>query len=228
MPLSDETLMRWMRGHVSDGLSALDIGCAGDVSHLQPLLFLLARFGGNFASERNHVYVEIGVADGSTTLPLLKAAAEMGGIVHSVDPSGCDRAKELVKIFGYEDHWRFHNEKSDDFFAKFHDSIHFAFIDGDHSWPVVERDFVNCYERLRPGGMIVSHDFSGLSVGHAPFDHETGYEEQCSCGHAKALLRAAPKMPGVTAVNIGVSTACLLRKPQTGELLLHDDASKGS
>jgi hypothetical protein len=49
-------------------------------------------------------------------------------------------------------------ETTDSFFSKFHDKIDMAFIDADHKYESCKQDFLNCYERLNEGGVIIMHD----------------------------------------------------------------------
>ena len=177
MPLSDQVLMQWSRSAaqwfagdrsppVPEGLTLRDVELAGDVASIMPLLYVLGRHANNrplmrsagYAPDHRPVFVEVGTADGSTCLPLCKAAAEVAGHVHSIDPSGCGECHELVDRFGYRNHWTHHKVYSDTFFKTFGEPVDLGFVDGDHRWPVVERDIRNLYRLLREGGTIVVSD----------------------------------------------------------------------
>jgi predicted O-methyltransferase YrrM len=56
------------------------------------------------------------------------------------------------------------SEKAIEYF-KFEDiKIDFLFIDGDHSYEAVKRDFNLYFDFIRPGGTIVLHDYGWSSV----------------------------------------------------------------
>jgi hypothetical protein len=109
---SDSWLMSWFRSEaVPPAIDEACITSAADVRYLQPLLYFLAR------THHAKVAVEIGVADGSTTFPLVKAVSECGGMLYSIDPSVCVPAREMVRRCGFERWWAFRQTTSDEFFA---------------------------------------------------------------------------------------------------------------
>lgn len=154
MPLTDENLLQFFRRKEGGFITQRDIALSEDTWSLQPLLYYLAN------GIQAKTIIEIGVADGSTTMPLLKAASENGGMVHSIDPSDCWDCRRLVSATGCESFFTFYNMKSDEFFARnYIEKIDFAFIDGDHEYPFVERDVRNCCKRLSEVGLIIVSDF---------------------------------------------------------------------
>lgn len=154
----DHLLFDWFRGKLADPhIQENDLNTAQDCRYISFLLYALAR------TSHAKSIVEIGVAEGTTTFPLLKAASEVeGGHVHSVDISPLSQylSSDLVKRNGLMDIWTFHHMGSDDFFAGPGKdlTIDFAFIDGDHSYVGQRNDLENCLQRLIPGGFIVMHD----------------------------------------------------------------------
>jgi len=54
-------------------------------------------------------------------------------------------------------------ENTDLFFSHFKEKIDFAFIDADHNYESSKKDFLNCYNRLNDGGIIVMHDTDPIS-----------------------------------------------------------------
>lgn len=212
-----------------------DVEYASDVASLIPVLYTFARYQqgvGRYRPSRSPVIVEIGTADGSTTLPLVKAMAELGGHLHSVDYSGCEDAHALVDKFGYRAHWTHHREFSDQFFGHFSGPLDFLFHDGDHRWVVVERDILNAYSRLSPGGILWLSDWDPLPVGFPSYDHEydgpafkehvpgTVHDQQASRGVAKAVCKALPKLLGATVsvFPLWPNSSVLIRKTADGEL----------
>jgi hypothetical protein len=67
-----------------------------------------------------------------------------------VDPAPIKRESNDYELF--------YNLTSDDFFKQNTLFFDLVFIDGDHSYQQVKKDFINAVEFLRPGGVIVLHD----------------------------------------------------------------------
>lgn len=104
------------------------------------------------------VSVEIGVDDGSTTLPMLLGTAENGGKLFSVDPAPCGPALAAVANSGLSDRWMFHNCKSAEFAENCPRPIDFLFIDGDHSPEGVRYDWETFEPLVKVNGIIAFHD----------------------------------------------------------------------
>jgi predicted O-methyltransferase YrrM len=184
----DEHLFAWWRGRISEPyITAHDLTHSQDVRYAQMLLYWLAR-----ASHAKTI-VEIGVAEGSTSWPLLKAASETGGMVYSVDPSpsSAQLAPALIQRNNLGDLWRFHNITSNEFFAPggpgHNLTIEFAFIDGDHSYQGIRHDAENVFSRLIPGGFCVFHDLDERIPPTAIRDLPTDWSPE-SCSHAVARV----------------------------------------
>jgi predicted O-methyltransferase YrrM len=104
--------------------------------------------------------LEIGVDDGSTTLPLLVGVAEHGGHLFSVDPAPCEWAKVAVEKSWYGDQWHFSQLKSADLAAEIQPgSLDLIFVDGDHSYEGVRADWLNYRDKVRVGGLVLFHDY---------------------------------------------------------------------
>jgi len=196
MSLTDNDLLSFFRGRPEGYITERDIHGARDVRSLQPILFYLAY------SIQAKVLVEIGVDNGSTTMPLLKAAEENQGLVYSVDVELLPEAQRLVKAAGYEHLWKFHRERSDDFFSHFSERIDFAVIDGDHAFPRVARDLKNCCQRLSRAGLIYMHDFQWGYFPDAPetFQDERDPKFQSQWGVQKALCLTMGGFPHLAAI----------------------------
>ena len=246
MPLSDYAMVDWSRSAsewyggerasarpVPEGLRQFDVEYASDVSSLIPILYYVARFSWGAFQPPPITCIEIGTADGSSALPVLKAIGEIGGHLHSVDPADCLDAARLVDQFGYRAHWTHHKQASDHFFETFNSPVDFAFIDGDHRWPVVERDVLNTYARLRAGGIIWVSDYAplpkGMSFEHEydgrPFATHIGQDpvgdKQMEFGIAKALRRAAPKLVDAHVFHVPIwpNPSVLIRKLPPSEAI---------
>lgn len=192
--LTDRHFMDWYREIATYPVMQEDIAGARDVLYAQPMLYFLCR------TLNAQKIIEIGADNGSTTLPLLKAAHENRGNVYSIDPAPCEPAKRLVSMFGYSDNWKFMQMTSDEFFANYNDEIHFAWIDGDHTWPQVKRDVDNCLSRLVEGGIIMLHDLDGspdyvYSESNPPSAEDTF--NLMNHHTMKALQMILPKYPDV-------------------------------
>lgn len=102
--------------------------------------------------------VEIGVDDGSSTLPLLLAAAQVGGMLHSVDPALCPIAHAKVAASGYSHHWQFHAMPSASFAPHCPTPVDLVLIDGDHRYEGVSSDWRHFAPKVRVGGVVLFHD----------------------------------------------------------------------
>lgn len=138
---------------VHDIVARLSADPGQDTAAHYAVLYSIARF------LPAHLALEIGVDDGSTTLPLLLGVAEHGGHLFSVDPARCDAAKVAVAASGFSDHWHFAQMKSADVVDEIQDgSLDLVFIDGDHSYEGVRTDWLLFEPKVRPGGLILFHD----------------------------------------------------------------------
>jgi predicted O-methyltransferase YrrM len=216
--VTDERLFDWFRGNLRPPFIVQeDLERSQDVRYTQFLLYFLAR------SAHAKTIVEIGVAEGSTSFPLLKAASETGGIVHSVDPSknSGPEAVDMVRRNNLNQWWRFHNIESDAFFAEDGKDliIDFAYIDGDHSYAGIESDTRHVWERLIPGGVIVFHDLGNDdSVYTAKPDNlpQDYLPESCANGTTRVLRKLIPEL-GMQAVPLSYGAAGLNRFEQWTE-----------
>lgn len=186
--LSDDHFFEWTRGvrSADSPITQRDIDLAGDVRLCQVLLYLLVR---SISAKR---ILEIGTADGSTSIALLHAASLTNGRVTSVDPSPCEDAKRLVEACGYGHRWAFKETTSDAFFdTDDHAALDLVFIDGDHNCNFVKRDVSNALARVVCGGVIVLHDWHAV-----PREHELLADGDAQYGAARGLRMALEKYEG--------------------------------
>lgn len=185
--MTEEDYQNFVKGIPSGPFTQRDVELAGDVRCCQLVLDALVRTIGAKS------ILEIGTADGSTTIALLHAAHITGGSVVSCDPSMCEDAIALVNRCGYESRWRFERMRSDELFERglCPKVIDFAYIDGDHASERVYQDFVHASALLREGGIIVSHDWATASP--RDMDAMAKREQQDAVfGAARGILRAIP------------------------------------
>jgi predicted O-methyltransferase YrrM len=118
------------------------------------------------AAGRNRL-VEIGVWHGVTTRRL-KMAMNPGGLLYAVDPFPCGRLgfsmqqriahKEVASATGGSVRWlRLESEKAAPLVLG-EGPVDFVFIDGDHSYEALERDWTLWSRGLSSGGVVALHD----------------------------------------------------------------------
>jgi predicted O-methyltransferase YrrM len=114
-------------------------------------------------SRRANVIVEVGCYEGSTTASL---AANTTGKVYSIDPFFSGRVGicygELVAKFL---RWKrrlnnieFLKAFSHDVAPDFRRSVDFIFIDADHRYEAIKKDWQDWFPKVREGGIIALHD----------------------------------------------------------------------
>ena len=89
-------------------------------------------------------YLELGVYDGVT---LSKVSKHVGRVI-SVD----------IKDIRAEKVGEFHQKTTDEFFLGFNENVDVIFIDADHNFDSVRKDFINSLKILNEFGMIILHD----------------------------------------------------------------------
>lgn len=94
-------------------------------------------------AQRAKSYLEIGVFKGGT-FNLVKGLVERA--------IGVDVANRIGDIN------EFYQMTSDRFFEEFHDKVDVVFIDGDHRWEQLKKDFENSLLLLNEGGTLLVHD----------------------------------------------------------------------
>ena len=106
--------------------------------------------------------LEIGTNDGTSTLALLKGAAEIGGgHVTSVDIEPCDTARALVERFELAQHWTFRRGDSRDVLPQLRAEgarFDFVLVDGDHTYEATRSDVEHASAMLADGGVLLVHD----------------------------------------------------------------------
>ena len=102
-------------------------------------------------------YLELGVYDGVT---LSKVSKHVNRVI-SVDIK--DLRKEKVG--------EFHMKTTDEFFTTFNEKIDVIFIDADHNFESVKKDFINSFNLLSEFGMIILHDTDPIE----PMYLDSGY-----------------------------------------------------
>ena len=132
---------------------------SGDSDNHLMTLFSLA------LTTKGKTFIELGVRDGSTTLPLLLAAKLCGGKLYSVDINKTDYepTKDLIN------HWSFHQMSSIDFLESFDGDIDLIFVDDWHSYEHVAKELEILDRKVSPKTIILLHD---LMYGETcPFYH---------------------------------------------------------
>lgn len=114
-------------------------------------------------AKRAQTIVEIGCFEGSTTLALAENTAAR---VYSIDPFlsgrlGVCYGELIAKYMRWKRRVRnvqFLKGLSHDVAPTVKDRIDFIFIDADHNYEAIKRDWDDWFPKLRPGGFIALHD----------------------------------------------------------------------
>lgn len=118
-------------------------------------------------ASRGKTYVELGVRDGTTTLPILMAAHLNGGILTSVDV----QATTFECPTEHLAHWRFVQSDALDFLHLWppQDKIDFILLDDWHSYEHVSNELALLDKQIGPSSVILLHDL--MRGGHEPHYH---------------------------------------------------------
>jgi GT2 family glycosyltransferase/glycosyltransferase involved in cell wall biosynthesis len=105
------------------------------------------------------VVVEVGVAQGTVTAPLLRWAREHDAVLHSIDPDPALNVDRLLSE--YEESLRFHRATSLEVLGEI-EGVDLALIDGDHNWYTVINELRALEGRAREDAreppVILLHD----------------------------------------------------------------------
>ena len=131
--------------------------------------FLIERYG-----KKGLMGVEIGVLRGEHALTLLKRLHVKR--LYLVDPYACygkyprkpfkqkyidDARKAAYKKFSKDARVNLVYEFSKEAASKIPDNLDFVYIDGNHTYEYVRDDIENYYPKVKHGGVLGGHDFSG-------------------------------------------------------------------
>ncbi len=127
-----------------------------------------------YSSISNMGIVEIGVLDGETTLAMSKFSKCPIYGIDPIIPDSMDQnligSKEIIlnNMRGYPD-FTFYNDYSFNVVIDFKNKFDFIFIDGDHHYESVKRDFLEWFPILERGGYIAFHDSGPVTSVQADF-----------------------------------------------------------
>lgn len=116
---------------------------------------------------KGKTYVELGVREGTTTLPLLIGAHLNEGKLVSVDIENT----LFMCPEQYSENWQFIKGDSIDFLSKWDETkkIDFIYIDDWHSYKHVKKELEFIDKLVGPSSIILIHDL--MYGNHAPFYH---------------------------------------------------------
>jgi predicted O-methyltransferase YrrM len=100
--------------------------------------------------------LELGTAEGESTVALLYAARQIGGTVHSIDINPCSDARQLIEKLGLQSHWDF--TQADDMQVDWNEKIDHLFIDTSHRFDHTLAELKKYEPYVREGGIITLHD----------------------------------------------------------------------
>jgi predicted O-methyltransferase YrrM len=116
---------------------------------------------------KGKTFVELGVRDGHTTLPLLSAARLLGGVLHSVDISS--KPPQIQEE--YHAHWKFHQSDAVRFLETWDPNIpiDLVYVDDWHAYEHVKRELEILDRLVSPSTVILLHDL--MHGNTCPFYH---------------------------------------------------------
>jgi len=100
--------------------------------------------------------LELGTAEGESTIALLHASRQIGGKVYSIDINPCPIAHRDVEKYGLTDYWAF--IQGDDLQVKWEKPIDHLFIDTTHEFQHTLKELQKYEPYVREGGIITLHD----------------------------------------------------------------------
>ena len=107
------------------------------------------------------VSVEVGFAQGISTLAILQALADNGkGVHHVIDPFQANfghAGTEMVRRAGLESYYEFHETFPENVIPNL-PQVQFGFIDASHLFDLSLLEFVLVDKKLSPGGVLGFHD----------------------------------------------------------------------
>lgn len=169
--------------------------------------------------------LEIGTHIGKSGEAILKGLEHHGGIgthfdtvdivdVNSKDTKKYEKYKPEIMpadIFkNYLTPYFFHSNGSDEFFKNNIINYDFIFIDGGHKREQVERDIVNAFNFLSPGGLILLHDYY-------PENKPLFVDRKVISGPYLAVENILTYDPGIDVIPLGtvygqVTSFCILKR----------------
>ncbi len=143
---------------------------------------------------------EVGSYLGSSTCFLATAARLKGGRIHCVDvwdnrAMGIEPPRDTFEEFqrntaALADQLILHRGESARMAPEVPDGLDLLFLDGDHSYPAMLLDLENYVPKLKPGGLLLLHDFELPSVrqGCSEFLSKHPMREGGQAGSLKAFV----------------------------------------
>jgi len=114
---------------------------------------------------KGKTYIELGVKNGKTTVPILAAACINNGQLISVDIE--DTSFEAPEEAASQ--WQFIKSDALAFLSEWDGLRDFVFIDDRHSYGHVKRELELIGEHVGPSSVVLLHDL--MYFGHEPFYH---------------------------------------------------------
>ena len=154
--------------------------------------------------------LEIGV--GESSIYLAKVAKKYGRRIYhcEISPGKIDNP---LTIPGYlePEISVFYRQGSDKMFEEALTPLALGFIDGDHLYPQVKKDFYNALDRLVDNGYIILHD---------TYPPDESYVNENRCGTVYKLRQEIEKDPGLDCITLprgcamGVGFTIVRKKPK--------------
>jgi predicted O-methyltransferase YrrM len=147
--------------HFIDRFVSLTSTGKGDSDRHVMTLFSIA------LASKGKTYVELGVREGTTTLPILAAAHINNGTLYSVDVD----SSRFSCPDEFKDNWQFIQSDAVEFLNQWdlHRKIDFLYIDDWHSYEHVKKELEIVDRLVGPSSIVLLHDL--MWGNHDPFYH---------------------------------------------------------
>ena len=109
----------------------------------------------------------------------LELGAQFGSTLNKVTTKGIRAVGVDIKKQWMIGHFEFFEESTDKFFTHFNEKPDVIFIDGDHSFESVKKDFINSLNILNEYGIIFLHDTDPYTESYLTLDY---------CGDAYKII----------------------------------------
>ncbi len=176
--MDQQRLMFFLKNEI--GVSESEYFCANFVGNLQVQQIpeeysQLLTF---FKTSNIKKYLELGVANGGSFFVnsiFLQSTASKIHCVDSLEYKNAPHVKQTyekisskvnkLKALFPEKEFNFFNQTTDEFFSKNNNKYDCIFIDADHSYQGVKKDYLNSLKCIERGGYLIFHDINNVETG---------------------------------------------------------------
>ena len=193
--LTNNEIIHWLQYEAGCQDPAVFFGSYRGNLNLQQIPYEYANLLDMFRNNKINSYLELGLGNGGSFFVDCMFIGNKCQKFHAVDDlsyAGFVHIKQtedkimskvnLVKELIPKSEVKFFNSTTDKFFEENTEKYDCIFIDADHSYEGVKKDYINALKYINEGGIIIFHDIGNTSVGVAQCWDEvksksTSYEE---------------------------------------------------